>query len=171
MMKKTQSQRTVYTFRREQVLQGDVREFLGNFDPIRLSMSRLKNLAGNLILAFEGSEPCAVSTDPELRLLLRRLHAIWPWSGFFLNLERPIGASSFVNDRPLLAVGLSLSDLIICYWERTDEVRLRYGSQLEQYRSTCHEIADRLGQKAGISARDIALRHNSINEQFEGILS
>ena len=170
-MKKTQSQTTVYTFRREQVLQGDVRQFLDHFDPIRLSNSRLKELAGNLVIAFEGCEPCAVSTHPELRILLRRLHAIWPWAGYFLNLKRPLGHSSFVNDRPLLAIGLSLSDLSFCHRERTDELWVCYGPQLHEFRNTCHIVSNRLGSRAGISTKKLTARHLAIHEQFEGVLS
>jgi hypothetical protein len=171
MENKIQVPKRVYTFRRDQVVTGDVRGFLREYDPFRLSNSRLAELAGNLLISFEGAEDmCVVSTHPELRVLLRRLHAIWPWSAYFLDLDRPIGPSSFLNDKPLLAIGLSIADVTLCYRRATDHLQITCGPQLQQFYNTCHDVANRLGIRAGLSTQQIANRHLAIHNQFKDVL-
>jgi hypothetical protein len=127
-MKKIQNkhkqEQVLYTFRHDQIVAGDVREFLEKYDPFRLPGSRIKELFGNLVLGFEGVENAAVATHPEMRVLLRRLHAIWPWSGYFLDLEAPIGPANAINNYPLLGIGLSLSDFVMCRWATTNQLRI-----------------------------------------------
>lgn len=175
-MKKIQIKRkqepVLFTFRYDQIVAGDVREFLEKFDPFRLPSSRIQELFGNLVLGFEGMENAAVSTHPEVRILLRRLHAIWPWSGYFLDLEKPLGPANCINDFPLLGIGLSLSDMVICQWAKTDQLRIRVGPQLSEYHTTCLRVLYKLGKNAGIPAEAIYARHPAINAQFkQGILA
>jgi hypothetical protein len=79
-MKKIQNkhkqEQVLYTFRQSQILTGDVRDFSTQYDPFRLPSTRIRELFGNLVLGFEGVENDAVSTHPEIRVLLRRLQAI-----------------------------------------------------------------------------------------------
>jgi len=169
---KHKQEQVLYTFRYDQIVAGDVREFLEKFDPFRLSNSRVRELYGNLVLGFEGVENSAVFTHPEVRVILRRLHAIWPWSGFFLDLENPVGPSKSINNYPLLGLGLSLSDMWICQWAKTNEARIKVGPQLQQYRNTCLDVVNRLGKKTGLSAEVIQARHLAIDKQFQhGILA
>jgi hypothetical protein len=169
-MKKIQNQHkqepVLYTFRYDQVVTGDVRGFLEQYDPFRLPSNRIRELFGNLVLGFEGVENAAVSTHPEIRVLLRRLHAIWPWSGYFLNLERPIGPANAINNFPLLGIGLSLSDMVMCRWAKTDQFRIRVGPQLSQYHTTCLRVLYQMGKRAQLPAEAIYARHMPINEQF-----
>jgi hypothetical protein len=154
-MKKIQNkhkqEQVLYTFRQSQILTGDVRGFLEKYDPFRLPSRRIRELFGSLVLRFEGMEDAAVSTHPEVRVLLRRLHAIWPWSGFFLHLEMPMGPANAINDFPLLGIGLSLSDMLVCRWETTNQLRIKAGPQLGQYRATCLDVLSRLGNPVSFS--------------------
>jgi hypothetical protein len=169
-MKKIQNkhkqEQVLYTFRHDQIVAGDVREFLEKYDPFRLPSSQIKELFGNLVLGFEGVENAAVATHPEMRVLLRRLHAIWPWSGFFLNLEAPIGPANAINNYPLLGIGLSLSDFVMCRWATTNQLRIRVGPQLSQYHATCLAVLYRLGKQAKLLDEAIYARHAAINKQF-----
>jgi hypothetical protein len=165
-MKQIQNPQVRYTFRRDQIETADVREFLTLFDPFRLPGSRVRDLFGNVVIDFEGVD-CAVPAHQEVRVLLRRLHARWPWSGFFLDLNRPLGAANPVNQSPLLVVGMALSDLAIIHWEVTNRYGLRVGPQLNQYQSLCHDVVNRLGKRAQLPARVIKVRHTAIDEQFK----
>src|ERR1035437_4149491 len=174
-MKKIQNkhkqEQVLYTFRFDQVVTGDVREFLEKYDPFRLPSSRIRELFGSLVLGFEGVDNAAVATHPEIRVLLRRLHAIWPWSGYFLDLERPLGPANAINDFPLLGIGLSLSDMVMCRWAKTNEARIKVGPQLQVYRNTCLDVVNRLGKRARLSAETIQARHMAVAKQFQhGIL-
>ena len=164
---KHKQETVLYTFRPDQILTGDVREFLEKYDPFRLPNSRIKELFGNIVLGFEGVENAAVATHPEVRVLLRRLHAIWPWSGYFLNLEKPIGPANAINDFPLLGIGLSLSDLVMCRWAKSNQLRIRVGPQLSQYHGTCLDVLYRLGKRAQLPEEAIYARHPAINAQFK----
>ena len=171
IQKKHKQEPVLYTFRLDQILTGDVREFLEQYDPFRLPSSRIRELFGSLVLGFEGVENAAVATHPEIRVLLRRLHAIWPWSGYFLNLEKPIGPANAINDFPLLGIGLSLSDMVMCRWAKTNEARIKVGPQLTQYHTTCLAVVYQLGKRAQLPAEAINARHMAINKQFQhGIL-
>jgi hypothetical protein len=113
MTQKFQIQKTVsiYTFNQTQIQNGDVKDFLVKYDPFRLSQADLRRLFGNLAVDFEGiEEDQIVPTHPALRILGQRLHAIWPWSPFFLHLECSLGPSGPVGDFPLFALGLCISD-------------------------------------------------------------
>jgi len=174
-MKKIQNkhkqEQVLYTFRLDQILTGDVRDFLEQYDPFRLPSSRIRELFGNLVLGFEGVEDAAVSTHPEIRVLLRRLHAIWPWSGFFLNLEKPIGPANSINNFPLLGLGLALSDMVVCRWATTNQLRIKVGPQLTEYHTTCLRVLYQLGKRAQLPVESIYARHPAINAQFkQGIL-
>lgn len=95
----------------------DVREFLIAFDPSRLPRNTLQDLCGKLVLKFEEIQTGDVPLHPQLRILLRRMHAIRPWSGLFLNLDHPIGCAGPFNNFPLLAVGLCLSNFKLGLWD------------------------------------------------------
>ena len=172
-MKKIQIQQKqfiIHTFRRDQIETGDVREFLTQYDPFRLSNNRVGELFENLSLDFEGVEKGAVSTHRQVRVLLRRLHAIWPWSGFFMNLSQPMGPSNRINDLPLLALGLSLSDLTWCRWEATQQSQLKVGPQLQIFSGICHDVVNRLGKRAQFSPEILQARHEAVTRQFNHVL-
>jgi len=57
---------TIYTFRRQQIETGDVREFLTSFDPFRLPRNRLQDLCGSLVLKFEDIQSGDVPLQPQL---------------------------------------------------------------------------------------------------------
>jgi hypothetical protein len=165
-MKQIQNSPIRYTFRRDQIGTADVREFLMQYDSFRLPGSRIQDLFGNVVIDFGGVD-CAVAGHQEIRVLLRRLHAIRPWSGGFLDLNRPLSAANPGNQFPLLVVGMAWSDLAMIHWEATNQFGLRVGPQLEQYQSLCHDVVNRLGKKAQLPARGIKVRHTAIDEQFK----
>ena len=165
---KHKQEQVLYTFRHDQIVTGDVREFLEKYDPFRLPSSRIRDLFGNIVLRFEGvEEDATVSIHPEVRRLLRRLHAIWPWSGYFLNLEASIGPANAINNYPLLGIGLSLSDMLMCRWAKTNQLRIKVGPQLTEYHTTCLRVLYQLGKRAQLPAEAIYSRHMPINNQFK----
>ena len=160
---------TIYTFRRQQIETGDVREFLTSFDPFRLPRNRLQDLCGSLVLKFEDIQTGDVPLQPQLRMLVRRMHAIWPWSGVFLNLDLPIGCAGPFNDFPLLAVGLCISNFKLGLWDDRQQARLEIGPQLHEFHRVSHDVVTRMGNRIGLSAEAIAARHKVVDLQFKDI--
>jgi hypothetical protein len=111
-------------FRRDQTGTADVREFLTRYDSFRLPGSRVWNLFGNVVTDFEGVD-CAVAAHPEIRVRLRRLHAIWSWSGFFLALNRPLGRRKYGQRVPVAGRGAGLMLAIFCGLNQSLWNRLR----------------------------------------------
>ena len=168
MNNKTRTQRnSIYTFVASQIQRGDVRDFLAKHDPFRLPTTRVRELFGSLVLGFQGLVPSEVPSHPELRLLLRRLQAIWPWGAYFLDLNQPFGEAEGVNKFPLLALGLCVSDIRILKTKST--TCYVAGSCLTQYIGECHAAVDRLGRRAGLPPGIIAARHLAVNAQFQHI--
>ena len=158
-------QQTNYTFQRSQILQGDVRDFLNQFDPQRLTNGRLAGLIGGIQIEFEGIAECELPSHSELRILIRRLHAIWPWAGFFLDLEKPIGPAMGVNKTPLLAMALCAADR----WYDDGQASRVIKPQLRRFVFNANAVIDRLGQRVGLSAGVIAARREAVARQFQGI--
>ena len=162
-----QTQNHTYTFTRSQVQQGDVREFLANHDPAKLTNDQLAALFGRLHLAFDGIAGCEIPAHGELRILLRRLHAIWPWSGFFLDLEQPLGPAIGANQNPLLAMALCVADR----WIGTEQAHRVIRPQLQRFIFTAHDVIDRLGKRGGQEARALQARHQAVIQQFQTFLA
>jgi hypothetical protein len=160
---------TIYTFRHEQIETADVREFLTSFDPFRLPRNRLQDLCGSLVLKFEDIQTGDVPLHPQLRILLRRMHAIWPWSALFLNLDHPIGCAGPFNNFPLLAVGLCLSDFKLGLWDATREARLEVGPQLHEFCRVSQDVVARMGHRIDLPSAAIAARHAAVESQFKHI--
>jgi hypothetical protein len=160
---------TIYTFRRQQIEMGDVRRFLTSFDPFRLPPNRLQDLCGSLVLKFEDIHAGDVPLQPQLRILLRRIHAIWPWSGLFLNLDHPIGCAGPFNNFPLLAVGLCVSDFKLGLWDGTRQALLEVGPQLHEFYQVCHDVVARMGNRIGLPVEVIAAWHQAVESQFKHI--
>ena len=167
MNDKIQNQQSIHCFTRSQIARGDVRDFLTKYDPARLSNSRVAELFGAISFKFEGIEDGEVHTNGELRILLRRLHAIWPWSGFFLNLKESVGPGMGLNKTPLLALAMCVADRPFDEKQVLNTVK----PQLRRVLFRSHEIIDRLGKGAGIPARTIAARHRAVDKQFRTILN
>ena len=162
-----QQQGSVYTFSKSQVCAADAREFLNQYDPVRLSATRLRECFAGVTIKFEGmGSDQTVPTNLAVRILFQRLHAIWPWAGFFLQLNEPLGPTGPVNDLPLFALGLCISDFTLCLWDSKHEAFLRVGPQLRAYRTTCHDVVDKLGKRVALPASVLDLRHVAIDEQF-----
>jgi hypothetical protein len=160
-----------YRFRRDQVGTGDVRKFLEEYDPHRLPNSRVAELFGGVAFDFDVSDPVEVPQHPALRILLRRLHAIWPWSGFFLALDQPLGPAVGINKVPLLALGLCISDFEIFVRPAKRESRLTIsGPQLRKFRDIAHDTVDRLGRRAGLPTIVIQARHDAVAAQLNLVL-
>lgn len=166
MKDKIQQQQSNYAFQRSQILDGDVRDFLTQFDPARLANSRVAELFGGIHLEFECVAECEIPNHSELRILLRRLHAIWPWSGYFLDLTRPLGPVTGVNKTPLLAMALCVADR---WYDDTQASRV-IKPQLRRFAYDANAVIDRLAQRAGLDAEAIAARHAAVNHQFQNIL-
>ena len=167
MKDKIQNQQSIHRFTRSQIAQGDVREFLTKYDPHRLENSQVAKLLGAISFKFEGIEEVEVHTNGELRILLRRLHAIWPWSGFFLNLRESLGPKVRLNKTPLLALAMCVAD------RPFDEKQVLHTvkPQLRRVLFRSHEIIDRLAKRAGIPARTIKARHSAVDKQFKSMLN
>jgi hypothetical protein len=166
-----QQQRSVYTFSTSEIAKADVRDFLAGYDPVRLSNRRLEKLFGRVIIRFEGITEGEVPTHPQLRPLLRRLHAIWPWAGFFLDLKQPLGPKTGINQLPLQAFGLCVADVKLGFWHQTDQVHFSFGPQLRRFYDNCHEVVDRLGKRASLSKEALQARHEAVCRQFNDILT
>jgi hypothetical protein len=166
MKNKIQNQKSIYTFGRSQIAQGDVREFLVKFDPARLSNDKVRELFGTISFIFEDIEKREVHTHSELRILLRRLHAIWPWSAFFLNLTEPLGPDVGTNKKPLLALALCVADRPFNEVQLLNVVK----PQLRRVQFRSHEAMNRLGKRVGIPTRTIEARHRAIDRQFQPFL-
>lgn len=95
MSRSTDYQRqTHYLFRRDQVQSVDLRDFLQRYDPTRLSSFQLRGLFAQLSIEIEGTVECGdLATIPQARRLIQGLHRAWPWAGFFLDLEPPLGSA------------------------------------------------------------------------------
>jgi len=161
-----QIQNRSYTFTRSQIQRGDVRAFLTQLDPAKLTNDQLAALFGRLHLAFDGIADCEIPTRGELRILLRRLHAIWPWSGFFLDLEQPLGPALGANTKPLLALALCVADR----WIDAAQAHRVIRPQLQRFLFTAHDTIDRLGKRAGQKASVIQARHEAATRQFQALL-
>ena len=166
MKDKIQKQHSIYTFQRSQISTGDVREFLTKYDPARLPHHQVAELFGGISFQFEGIDAGEIHTQSEPRILLRRLHAIWPWAAYFLNLDQPLGPAVGLNKTPLLAMAMCVAD------RPFDEKQILHivKPQLRRFQFRSHEAVDRLGKRAGIPARYVAARHRAIDKQFQPYL-
>ena len=167
MKDKVQNQKCIYKFTRSQIATGDVREFLAKYDPARLDNSRVAELFGAISFQFDGFEEGEIHAHAELRILLRRLHAIWPWSGFFLNLRESLGPKVLLTKTPLLALAMCVAD------RPFDEKQILHTvkPQLRRFQFRSHEIIDRLGKRAGIPVRTLKARHGAVDKQFRTFLN
>jgi len=156
-------QNTRYTFQRSHILRGDVRDFLTKYDPFRLPNNRILDLFGSIQLQFEDVANCVVPTHPELRITMRRMHAIWPWSAFFLNLDHPLGPPVGVNETPLLALALCVSDRWCGQTQATHVIR----PQLRRFLHYSHASIDRLAKRAELPAQIIEARHLAVTQQIQ----
>jgi len=166
MNKNNQMQNSTYTFTRSQIQQGDVREFLVKHDPAKLTNERLAELFGGISLHFAGVGDSEVASHSELRILLRRLHAIWPWSAYFMDLDRPLGPAITANNKPLLALALCVADR----WCDEIQARRAIKPQLQRFKFNCHEAVDRLAKRAGLNASVIQDRHQAVTQQLQPLL-
>jgi hypothetical protein len=156
-------QKTSYTFQRSEILQGDVRGFLTTYDPFKLPNDRVRDLFGAIHIHFEDVADCIVPTHPELRILMRRAHAIWPWSAFFLDLNEPLGPRVGVNETPLLALALCVADR---WCDRTHANRV-IKPQLRRFQHYSHEAIDRLSKRAQLPADVVEARHVAVTQQIQ----
>ena len=172
MKSKTKLQRVDYTFRRDQVLSVDIGEFLRIYDPTRLSAFHLRCLFGRLHLAIEDVMECEdAATIPEARKLILTLHAAWPWAGFFLNLDRPVGSSTTLGALPILAYAMCLVDRRLVAWDRTRQCALHLDEgQFRKFRDQCFEAIETLGERAEIPPEVLAGRKDAIAQQLDQIL-
>lgn len=166
MKDKIQIQKQIYTFGRSQIASGDVREFLAKFDPMRTSDTEVKDRFGAISFRFEDLEGGEVNNHADLRILLRRLHAIWPWAGYFLDLDEPLGPEVGVNKTPLLALAMCAADRPLDAKQMLHVVK----PQLRRFLFWSHEAIDRLGKRAGLQSRTTRARHRAVDKQFQSFL-
>ena len=166
MNKTIQIPSSAYTFTRSQIQQGDVREFLAKFNPARLTNDRLAALFGGIHLSFDGLADCEIPTHGELRILLRRLHASWPWSAYCMDLTRTLGPDIGANKKPLLALALCVADR----WIGTEQAHRVIRPQLQRFIFTAHDVIDRLGKRGGQEAGALHARHQAVTQQFRTLL-
>ena len=172
MKSKTKLQRVDYTFRRDQVLSADIGKFLRIYDPTQLSPFQLRCLFGRLHLAIEDVMECEdAATIPEARKLILTLHAAWPWAGFFLNLDRPLGSSTTLGALPILAYAMCLVDMRLVACDRTRQCALHLdGGRVRKFRDQCFEAIDTLGERAEIPPEVLAGRKDAVAQQLDRIL-
>lgn len=171
MKDKNKINQCIYTFSKPQIQRGDVRDFLAKHDPFRLSNNRVESLLGRVVICFEGISVSEVPIHPQLRPLLRRLHAIWPWSGFFLDLTEPLGPACGINKLPLQALGLCLTDVKLALWQKSEHAHFAIGPQLQHFFNDCHEVIDHLGRRTSLSSDTLHARHDAVSWQFNGIFN
>ncbi len=159
-----------HTFTRDQIEHGDISEFIKKFgDAQLLGSDRIKNLFGKLVLKFEGIEEGSVATNLKVRVLLRRLHKAWPWAGFFLNLETPLGPTDAFSFFPLLALGLCTADIKIGTWDTTGKTIIRIGSEIHHFKNVAHMVVEHYRKKTTLSNAVMQQRHTDIEKQFTPI--
>ena len=164
MKDKAQNQSNAYyIFSRSQILPGDVRDFLTKYDPFKLPNDKVRKLFGSLAIQFEDVTDCVAPTHPELRILLRQMHAIWPWSAYFLDLDQPLGPPVGVNQTPLLAVALCISDR----WCSPVQANRVIKPQLRRFQHYSHAAIDRLSKRAQLPADVVEARHVAVTQQVQ----
>jgi hypothetical protein len=155
-----------FTFNRSQISKGDVGDFLAKYDPHKLANDRLAELAGRINLRFEDIGDAEVPAHSELRILLRRMHAIWPWSAYFLDLAQPLGPATAANEKPLLALALCVCDR----WCDESQARRVIKPQIRRFVFHSHAAIDRLGKRAQMKSEILVTRHEAVDRQFQPIL-
>jgi hypothetical protein len=157
----------------DEVLSRNVQQFLDRYDPGGLSSVELRGLFGRLSIEVEAAAECGdLATIPEARQLLRTLHELWPWAGFFLDLSVPLGPAHTVGKLPILAYGLCIVDLGITAWDRLGKCELSLDEeQLRTFRRQCLGSISALGKRAGIPVELLLSRREAVAAQLRPILS
>jgi hypothetical protein len=166
MKNKNSMQHYTYTFQRSQIANGDVRDFLAKYDPHKLNNDRLAEFAGRINFRFANMGEAKVPVHSELRILLRHLHAIWPWSAYFMDLTQPLGPDIAANKKPLLSLAMCVCDR----WCDETQARLVIRPQIQRFLYYSHESIDRLGKRAQLQSKTLVARHEAVAEQFQPIL-
>jgi len=161
-----------FIFRREQVLSTELGEFLEDYHPLRLSGFQLRNLFGHLSIEIEDAVKCGdVATIPEARALIRALHVVWPFAGFFLDLNRPLGSAKTLGSLPILSYALCLTDLEIISWDNTGKCAIGVNYvQLRNFRDQCFQSICDLGKRAEIPLEVLLGRQSAIARQFSPVI-
>jgi len=161
-----------YIFRREQILAGDVNDFLRCWDPERSSARQLRQAFGCLSLELEDVTHCGDAfTVPEARRLVRQLWGAFPWLGFYLAQDKPFGSAVTLGRFPFLAIGLCLTDAVLVVRDQTGRCEIvvdqhQLGVVKVQYLSGLQLIARRSGLPAGV----LAIRSAEIARQIDLVL-
>ena len=159
----------VYTFQQKHISDGDISGFLNNNDPLKMNDQELARM-GSLIIRFEKCPAKEIPLHLPIRNLVRKVYFDWPWAGYFLNLEKPLGTNFGINQFPLCAFGLCLADIKMLTWEKEDTGRIELGPQFHDFVARSHYVIQMLGEQAGLKSEIVKARHVSVAAQFKRIL-
>jgi hypothetical protein len=161
-----------YVFGRDQVLAADLDEFLGFYDPRRFSPVEMRRLFGRLSIELEDAILCGdLATIPEARTLIRKLHAAWPWAGFFLDFTRPLGSAETLGALPVVAYALCVVDMELVAWEGSGKCAVDLNEdQMRRFRTECFNAIDLLGKRAGLPPEVLAGRKDAVAKQLNRLL-
>jgi hypothetical protein len=164
-----------YIFTRAQIASGDVSGFLGRFNPDKLSSAELAGLCGALRIRLQ--EPIStqeIFADLLGRRFFRRLHASFPYSGYFLRLHplRSLKPSpSWIDADLFFAIGLCNTDIIQARWDRLgQEVTLFRPEAFAAFMADIDHHIARIGKRAGLTAPAIRYRRTVVTRTIRSLL-
>jgi hypothetical protein len=162
-----------YVFDREQILTGDVTDFVRRYDPAELSDNELRDLFGRLSLELNWDER---AVDPfmvlETRRLMRACHQRFQWLGFFLRHDRPFGSPCSLGRHPFLALGLCVSDVTLLANDCTGlrRIELNNQNQLRIFQKQLLFGLRHLATRARLPFRRVVARQLEIQGQIALVL-
>jgi hypothetical protein len=111
-----------YVFSQEQIRTGNTADFLNRFDPAKIPSHELAGMCGALRIRIEGAQEVhEVYADPRSRKFFQRLHAKFPYWGYFLKLH-PIRSSkaspALIDAGVFVAIALCHTDFLEARWDR-----------------------------------------------------
>jgi len=150
-----------------QIAAGDLDSVLLPLDPEQMPDQTLLGLHGAVRLRVEAATgPADLFAQPQTRQFFRRLHARWPYAGYFLRLK-PIRPTSTVDELIDLSlfVAMALCQVDkLTYTETRVGVGLEYDpAQLRQHLAELQDHAAGIGEASGLSAGIIRRREKLIN--------
>jgi len=162
-----------YVFDREQILAGDVTDFVRRYDPAALSDNQLRYRFGRDSSELNWDER---AVDPfmvlETRRLMRACHQSFQWLGFIPRHDRPFGSPCSLGRHPFLALGLCVSDVTLLANDRTGLRRIELNNQIQLslFQKQLLLGLRHLGARARLPFRRIVARQLEIQGQIALVL-
>ena len=142
-------------------------DFLGRFDPTKLSANELAGMCGALRVRVEGARSAEeVFGDLRSRQFFRKLHRKFPYLGFFLKLHpvrSPKLSPALIDASVLVAIGLCHTDFVVAHWDSAGQHAILY--QISQFETFVKKIdlhIAAIGRNAGLTAPAIEHRRKVV---------